>query len=491
MPIDITLFDIASRIGGRTTTVDALDDPRYPTELGASIFVEVNQILYKAAQDFNLSTDALKSSHVKGSQYSLGVWDGESFVLRMAATEDGGNSWWDLAKLVWRYGLAPYRTQQLMKSTTGRFFRFYDELFPFSSLNEAAARVGLVDFTASTGKEVLKQGGVSDKYSTEIVQASTRVNYGQNLGGIHGLEALVCMATDGAMAVEGGNWQIFDRMLNASEADVRLNTKVTGVKRLDSGTYTIQTTEPSEKSRLEAQLKQEFDAIVLAAPHQFSDIKFTPSLRHVPDEIPYVKLHVTLFTTPYCLSPSFFNFDSSASGEVPEMVLTTLPEGMDLGARMGKHGVGPAGFWSVNLLRTIDHNGTTQYLYKVFSPERLNATWMSDLLGLEEKAHSNGPPKAQSTASSAKCPKVANSKLVANHEDDNSIDQISKEHITWSYEKVWDSYPYELPRQTFERIKLDKNVWYTSGIESFISTMETSALMGKNVAKLIVDEYMQ
>ncbi len=245
LPIEITLFDTASRIGGRTTTVNALGDPRYPTELGASIFVEVNQILYNAAQDFDLMTTALRTSHVKESQYSLGVWDGVSFVLRMAATEGGGSSWWDIGKLVWRYGLAPYRTQQLMKSTTGRFFRFYDELFPFNSLDEAAARVGLVDFTASTGKEVLKQGGVSDKYATEIIQASTRVNYGQNLGGIHGLEALVCMATDGAMAIEGGNWQIFDRMVNASGADVKLNTRVTGVKRLDSGTYTVQTTKAS------------------------------------------------------------------------------------------------------------------------------------------------------------------------------------------------------------------------------------------------------
>jgi len=37
---------------------------------------------------------------------------------------------------------------------------------------------------------------------------------------------------------------------------------------------------------------------------------------------------------------------------------------------------------------------------------------------------------------------------------------------------------------------LDENLWYTSGIESFISTMETSALMGRNVAKLVVDEWL-
>lgn len=43
---------------------------------------------------------------------------------------------------------------------------------------------------------------------------------------------------------------------------------------------------------------------------------------------------------------------------------------------------------------------------------------------------------------------------------------------------------------TFEEIELAPGIFYTSGIESFISTMETSALMGKNVARLVVDDYL-
>lgn len=41
---------------------------------------------------------------------------------------------------------------------------------------------------------------------------------------------------------------------------------------------------------------------------------------------------------------------------------------------------------------------------------------------------------------------------------------------------------------TFDDPMLDGNgLWYTSGIEQFISTMETSSLMGMNVARLVVD----
>ena len=364
-----------------------------------------------------------------------------------------------------------------MKSTTGRFFRMYDEpIFPFESLDAAAARVGLVDFTAATGAQILKEGGVGEKFSREIVQASTRVNYGQNLGGIHGLETLVCMATDGAMAIKRGNWQIFDAMLKASGADIRLNSTVQTVSKKRNGAYAIKT---ARGAMAEDEIKSdepdygEFDSVILAAPFQFSDISFSPPLANPPDEIPYVSLHVTLFTSPHRLSPSFFNFDSSTSAnEIPDMVLTTLPEGLDLGARKGRDGVGPAGFWSVSLLRKIEmDNGAPQYLYKIFSPEKLTATWMSGLLGLPELDFSSDKEDSKP----------------------NSIGHLSKHDVSWVYEKVWQSYPYELPRLTFEQIRLEgealdpRGVWYTSGIESFISTMETSALMGKNVARLIFD----
>jgi prenylcysteine oxidase / farnesylcysteine lyase len=56
---------------------------------------------------------------------------------------------------------------------------------------------------------------------------------------------------------------------------------------------------------------------------------------------------------------------------------------------------------------------------------------------------------------------------------------------------VWYSYPYAYPRVTFEDIELARGLYYTAGIESFISTMETSALMGMNVAQLIMDDYLE
>jgi len=67
----------------------------------------------------------------------------------------------------------------------------------------------------------------------------------------------------------------------------------------------------------------------------------------------------------------------------------------------------------------------------------------------------------------------------------------ARDAISWYYPHVWHSYPYEYPRVTFEETELARGFYYTAGIESFISTMETSALMGMNVAQLIMDDYLE
>jgi prenylcysteine oxidase/farnesylcysteine lyase len=125
----------------------------------------------------------------------------------------------------------------------------------------------------------------------------------------------------------------------------------------------------------------------------------------------------------------------------------------------GKHGVGAAGFFSISTLRSIirprpdgGEGGKIEYLYKVFSPEQFTDDKLRAILGIKEV-------------------------------DDQTA------AVPWIYRHVWEAYPYEYPRVTFEESKLADGLWYTAGIESFISTMETSSLMGMNVAKLMVDEW--
>lgn len=465
--LNITIFDTNSRIGGRTTTVNAFDQPIYPVELGASIFVEVNHILYNLSRGFGLppKTDAFIIP--EESDYELGVWDGAHFLFKQSKEEGRWQGWWNIAKLLWKYGLSPIKTQRAMKSTVGRFLQFYNSpIFPFSSLNHAVEEADLLKYVSSSGKEVLEEAGISPEFSRDIIEASTRVNYAQNLDAIHGLETMVCMAIEGAMAIQGGNWQIFATAVNRSNAVVHLNTTVTQVSKTKTGSYLVQINHDAHTEE-----QPEYDAIILAAPYQFSKIKFSPPLQHTPMPIEYVELHVTLFTSPHLLSPDFFNVESQA--EVPNTILTAIPEGFNPGAAQGLDAVGPSAIWSISTHGIIQHpiNNSTQYLYKIFSPAPMTGTFLSSMLGFSYSNTSTSDP----------------------------LSDLPVNDITWLHEKVWHSYPYEVPRTTFEHIRLDgsldpegfprgRGVWYTSGIESFISTMETSALSGMNVARLIIDE---
>src|SRR2546426_113629 len=95
-PLNITVFERAAYVGGRSTTVNVFDDPAYPIELGASIFVKVNYNLVNASKELGLNVRSASSQRPRETDEVLGVWDGKQFVFVM---EDSA-SWWNIAKLV-------------------------------------------------------------------------------------------------------------------------------------------------------------------------------------------------------------------------------------------------------------------------------------------------------------------------------------------------------------------------------------------------------
>ena len=254
----------------------------------------------------------------------------------------------------------------------------------------------------------------------------------------------------------GGNWQIFHHMVKAAKATAVLDTRVTAIKQHSkSGQFSLKVDKEDDSSATIFR-SDGYDEVIVATPYQFSGLSL-PSEDIEIDEIPYVQLHVTLFASPHLLSPTFF--DLPADKPAPRVILTTIPKDED--PRKGPEGVGSPGFFSISLLRPVTNPQTNsqEYLYKIFSAEPPNTTFLAHLLGVK-------------------------------FEGELEHTKISDKDITWIYRKLWNSYPYEYPRVTFEKIKLGDGLWYTSGMDSFISTMETNALMGKNVARLIVDKWI-
>ncbi|OLN96170.1 Farnesylcysteine lyase [Colletotrichum chlorophyti] len=464
LPVNITVFEKSDRIGGRTLTVDAYDNPLERVELGASIFIEANHILYNASLHFGLPLKEPES----GDDGLLGIWDGESLIYTQ---DDKSWGWWNLAKLFWRYGTAPYRAQKLVQSTVATFLQLYEPPhFPFRSLTQRAFELDLLKATSVTGEEFLATNEIGERFSHDIIQAATRVNYASNLRYIHGLETMVSLAPEGAKQVIGGNWQIFESMLKRSNATLYRNTSVTSIALKSNPTnskYLLSTR--SFHSDVVAQPKVDedpypvaFDNVIIATPWQYSNIDVAKDLiQHKIDEIPYTKLHVTLFASPFRLAPEYFGLN--AGSRAPDTVLTTLSPNDE--AKAGAEGAGKAGFYSISTLRTVTNPNTLkdEFVYKIFSPQKVTAEFLSQLLGVKV------PPS-----------------IVQEQKSEEHIAAVNP--VSWYHPHVFNSYPIEYPRVTFQEPILRDGLYYLSGIESFISCMETSALMGMNIARLITDD---
>ena len=278
---------------------------------------------------------------------------------------------------------------------------------------------------------------------------------------------MVSMASDDALSVQGGNWQIFQKMVESSGASVLPKTSVSSIAFAKPGTESISPARYSLKtvcssSNDETAYPVEFDNVILANPFQFSNISMAESVLETPiEKINYVHLHVTIFTSPFSPSAGFFGFENPRT--IPGTVLTTL--GKNDTAISGVEGAGSAGFFSISKLRKLVNPKTKkeEYAYKIFSPEKITPEFLSRFFGV----------------------KVPDT-FVAQPGQDPSDEGVSP--ITWYYPHEFFSYPKADPRTQFQDPIVGPGFYYTSGMESFISTMETNALMGKNVARLIVDD---
>ena len=193
---------------------------------------------------------------------------------------------------------------------------------------------------------------------------------------------MVCMAIEGAMQIEGGNWQIFSGMLNASYATTLLNTTVTSISKSKSK-YSVKTSTPDSVTGTVLTNEEPFDTVILAAPLQFSSIDLPKGLlKRIPDEIPYVTLHVTLFTSPHALNQTYFNL--SPTDEVPSTILTTLPKEATPPSKP-EDSVGSPGFFSISTLRKVINPESLEieYLYKIFSPKAVTSDFLSQILNVD------------------------------------------------------------------------------------------------------------
>ncbi|KAL5594312.1 uncharacterized protein BROUX77_007659 [Berkeleyomyces rouxiae] len=465
--INITIFEREDRVGGRSKTVNAWDDSSLPFEVGSTMFIPENTILVDAVAQAKLR---LKTPEMGETQGEFGVWNGEKFVYqhRLEPTDE---SLWEKLGRFWQYGFDSRKAQTLVEKKIKLFMKLYSKpYFPFRSLEKVVEGVGLKDVTKMTGPELLSKENIGGNYVPEIIQPSTRVNYASNLDETTGMQLLMSTVPDRAYQVRGGNWQIFDYMVSNSKATINYQTAVAEINydpdskqdaRKDNGMLIyklkVRKTDADKSEALPYDVT--FDDVVIAAPLQYTDMVLHSSM--IPSDvrrIKYRKLHVTLFATSNALSPSFFNLENPE--DVPDMILTTLPDAESPENDFGKTGRGPSGFYSMTRLRQAMNpkTGYYEYIWKIFSASEPSAEFMSKLLGEH----------------------VPDSRAATNEE---------RSPISWYHSESFFAYPTGNPQGAIQPHIFKKGLWCTSTMETFTSSMESSALMGKNVAKLITMSY--
>ena len=251
--VNITIFEKNNYVGGRTHMTE-IDGDVY--ELGASMYVQKNKILVDAVKEFNLSTEPNIAKKSVKDDRALAVWDGQEITFQLKYSF----FLWNAFEMLRAFGLAPLFATRLKDQVIGRFSGLYDLDLPWTSLADAVDSVGLTEYVQTNGRAWLTNNSISDNYQTNFVQALTRVNYAVNLDDIHAMAAAVCLeAQNGAFSVDGGNFQIFEKMIEKSNAELKLDTAVKSIAKYGSQ-WMID--------------GQAFDYLVLTGPLKYTDIIF-------------------------------------------------------------------------------------------------------------------------------------------------------------------------------------------------------------------------
>ncbi|KAF9936969.1 hypothetical protein BGZ67_001836 [Mortierella alpina] len=441
----ITIFEQSDKIGGRCAVFKVRDPGQQKdnfVEMGASIFVKVNHHLVDAAKEFGLKTKSLDNELVA-------IWDGKQFVF-----EESQWKFWSILKGLRRWTISPIKLQRLLKKTVRDLLECYKSPEAFDSIADFARRFNLQKTAAVRSSDFLRDAGIGDLYSHEVVEVATRVNYGSNLDEIHALGALVTMAADDALQIHDGNFQIFEGMVAKSKANVRLDTKIARVRRLRSE---YEGGEPRFEVTTTSGQREIFDAIVIAAPIHSSSIDFDLDLPPLP-KVSYRTIHAT-FVRGH-VNPAYFNAVSAE--KFPSHILTTNAV--------------EAEFTSLSIQLKLS-NGET--VTKIFSPEPLklelldriysNRTWVKHK---EWKAYPRLKPIDTLAQPSNK---------------DSSAGQKQQHVLGTSRQKKEGSV---LAEAAWGKVEVVPGVYYVNAFEPLISTMETETIAGKNVARLVRDRLL-
>ncbi|KAG9301487.1 hypothetical protein G9A89_008339 [Geosiphon pyriformis] len=194
--VESTIFEKSNYVGGRSTTVTLKrDEKEYIIEVGASIFIDANLHLFNSAKRFGLEFTKF-GGEFPGAR--VGIWDGEQLVF-----EESSYSYWDMVKILWKYGWAPLKVRNMVKATITKFMKIYQFEDPFTCIESAVDQLDLrTEHEKSAEYYFIEMKSLYPLYLQHFVEPATRVNYASNLNQIHAMGGFISLAPQGAKSIK-------------------------------------------------------------------------------------------------------------------------------------------------------------------------------------------------------------------------------------------------------------------------------------------------
>ncbi|KAJ6917095.1 farnesylcysteine lyase-like [Populus alba x Populus x berolinensis] len=339
----ILIFERHAIVGGRMATVTIGGDA---FEAGASILHPKN---YHASNYTNLLNLTGKRPSSSESSISLGIWDGNGFVVK---TLNVNSNWGIVNKIVsffngiylfMRYGFSLVKMEGFVDETVNKFLKYYEgvETRPvFESVEEMLKWAGLFNLTGKSLKEELVDGvKLAPLLIKELVTWTCRSSSLAGSGG-------------GLWAVEGGNWQMAAGLINSSDVELHLHEEIDSISYLGEY-YELNSTKGNSYS---------CEVAVVATPLDESSIQFSP-----PVSVPMRQLQHTHATFVRGLVNHVY-FGLKAVSEIPELVATIEDPGLP--------------FTSISILRCYNETDMT---YKIFSRQAMTDALLDSIFSVRKE----------------------------------------------------------------------------------------------------------
>lgn len=444
-PVDITIFEQKTEIGGRIKSVKYRNET---IELGTPSWFPEDWCMNLLMSEFGLKPKPKLKTFDDESTIpeTIGIWDGDRGEFVLVETDKSGfrsrwelikvlwkgedtwivgnwfgrlyhkwllgkhrvtSKWLDIGRAVWRYGWSPLsKVSRMAREELGKwgeFGRVVRWVRGMKGVVDEVERAGLDTAALGNAKTWYESHNITDKFIREVLEPASRARFGKNVDSVRIIASLLAIRDilSKATSILGGNHRLPHRLIRLSEAEVKLNHHVTKISKGENRKFKLEILWRTPMA-VEWDLgfnhdQPEFDAVILAAPsHTDSwnrikiedfNLKFPLNIVRTEENVENTRNHVTHFATRDPLSPAYFNLSSSTP--LPDKILTTRT----------KNESEPE-FFSIEKVQQVryrDPDCTSTYLleegisncdefveeniYRVFSPGRIEDCELARMVG--------------------------------------------------------------------------------------------------------------